>query len=39
MYNAIDGSARHLVKIRKFAAYEAPQKEDKKEEEKKNVLK
>jgi hypothetical protein len=32
----IDGSERHLVKIRKFSAYVAPAKEDKPEENYKN---
>ena len=29
MYNALDGSERHLIKIRKYDAYEAPKKEEK----------
>ena len=29
MYNALDGSESHLIKIRKFSAYKAPKKEDK----------
>ena len=28
MYNALDGSERHLSKIRKFKEYQAPTKED-----------
>ena len=28
MYNALDGSERHLIKIRKFKEYQAPTKED-----------
>jgi hypothetical protein len=32
MYNTLDGSEKHLIKIRKFSDYDAPAKEEKKEE-------
>ena len=32
MYNALDGSERHLIKIGKYAAYVAPAKNEKKTE-------
>ena len=29
MYNALDGSESHLIKMRKYSAYKAPKKEEK----------